>query len=118
MGQLRIKRIYDEARGDDGVRVLVDRLWPRGVAKADARLDEWCKGVAPSPELRKWWNHDPERMDEFAAKYRAELDDEPDAVDELLGLARDHDTVTLLYGAKSAEVNHAVILRDYLEAHA
>lgn len=118
MGQLRIKRIYDEASDDDGVRVLVDRLWPRGVAKADARLDEWCKGVAPSPELRKWWDHDADRMDEFAAKYRAELDEEPDAVDELLGLARENDTVTLLYGAKSPEVNHAVILRDYLEAHA
>lgn len=115
MVQLRIKRIYDEPAASDGVRVLVDRLWPRGVAKATARLDDWCKGVAPSPELRTWWQHDPERFDEFAARYRAELDANPDAVAALLALARGSAVVTLLYGAKDPQVNHAVVLRGYLE---
>lgn len=117
MVQFQIKRIYDDAAKSDGLRVLVDRLWPRGVKKADAHLDEWEKGVAPSPELRKWWDHDPERMDEFADKYRAELDDS-DAVGSVLQLAKGHKKVTLLYAAKDPKVNHARILRDYLAEHA
>lgn len=115
MVQLRIKRIYDEPAAGDGVRVLVDRLWPRGVAKARARLDDWCKAVAPSPELRTRWHHDPGRFEEFAAQYRAELDANPDAVADLLALARRSEVVTLLYGARDPKVNHAVVLRDYLE---
>ena len=116
---LRIKRIYDDVSADDGYRVLVDRLWPRGVAKERARLDAWLKDVAPSPELRTWWNHDPDRLDEFAVRYRAELDTDPQAgsaVAELRDLAAAHPTTTLLYGAKDPRVNHARILADYLAA--
>lgn len=114
----RIKRIYDDASDDDGCRVLVDRLWPRGISRERARLDAWLKDVAPSPALRIWWNHDPERIDEFAARYRAELDTEPNtalAVAELRDLDAHNPAGTiLLYGAKDERVNHARILADYL----
>ena len=114
---IRIKRIYDAVADDDGRRVLVDRLWPRGVTKDHARLDAWLKHVAPSPALRSWWNHDAERLDEFAVRYRAELDGEPAtvrAVAELRELAAAGPT-TLLYGARDPHVNHARILAEYLE---
>ena len=115
---IRIKRVYDDVADDDGCRVLVDRLWPRGVAKERARLDAWLKDVAPSPALRTWWNHDPERLGEFAIRYRAELDGDPAtmrAVTELRELAaQSAGTTTLLYGAKDDRVNHARILADYL----
>ena len=114
----RIKRIYDDAADDDGCRVLVDRLWPRGISRERARLDAWLKEVAPSPALRTWWNHDPDRIDEFAARYRAELDTDPNtalAVAELRELAAHHPIgTTLLYGARDAHVNHARILAEYL----
>lgn len=113
MGELRIKRAYDDADKADGYRVLVDRMWPRGVSKERAALDEHMKGIAPSPDLRTWWNHDPDRMDEFTKRYRAELDDNP-AVEDLQSRVRDHTVVTLIYGAKDPDVNHARILRDYL----
>jgi len=113
MGVVALKRIYDEASPADGVRVLVDRLWPRGVSKEDAKLDVWLKEIAPTPELRRWWNHDAERMDEFTVRYRTELDDNP-AVDELRALVAANATVTLLYGAHDPSVNHARVLRDYL----
>ena len=114
---IRIKRIYDAVADDDGRRVLVDRLWPRGVTKDHARLDAWLKDVAPSPALRSWWNHDPERLDDFAERYRAELDGEPAtvrAVAELRELAATGPT-TLLYGARDPRVNHARILAEYLQ---
>ncbi|WP_104164011.1 DUF488 domain-containing protein [Cryobacterium sp. N22] len=118
----RIKRIYDDASDDDGCRVLVDRLWPRGISRERANLDAWLKDVAPSPALRTWWNHDPDRIDEFAARYRAELDTEPNtalAVAELRDLdTRNPTGTTLLYGAKDERVNHARILADYLAAPA
>ncbi len=110
---VQIKRVYDAAESADGFRVLVDRLWPRGVTKEKAELDAWLKEVAPSPDLRTWWNHDPDRMDEFASRYTAELDDN-EAVDELRDIVADNDTVTLVYGAKDPRVNHARILRDYV----
>ncbi|TFC79628.1 DUF488 domain-containing protein [Cryobacterium cheniae] len=116
---LRIKRVYDDAAVDDGCRILVDRLWPRGVTKERAQLDAWLKEIAPSPDLRTWWNHDPERQDEFAIRYRAELDGNPatmQAVIELREFAAQGGTSTLLYGAKDPEVNHAQILADYLGA--
>jgi len=87
---IRIKRAYEPPAHDDGARILIDRLWPRGVTKERARLDAWLKDLAPSPELRTWWNHDPERLDEFTVRYRAELDGNPAtgrAVAELRGLA-------------------------------
>lgn len=110
---VRIKRIYEPAGDDDGTRVLVDRLWPRGVRKADAAVDHWMKEVAPSPELRKWFGHDPERFEGFAAAYRDELERVPGAVAELLALARAGD-VTLLYGARDPLHNHARVLAEYV----
>lgn len=111
-----IKRVYDPAGEGDGFRVLVDRLWPRGVSKARAALDEWAKDVAPSPELRSEWHHHRERFDEFAARYRAELD-ENEAAAALLELGTAHDRVTLLFGAHDERVNHAVVLQEWLAAH-
>jgi len=114
---VRIKRAYEAASASDGCRVLVDRLWPRGVSKERAALAEWLKDVAPSPTLRTWWNHDPERMDEFALRYRAELDSQAEtqaAVAALRALIADGVT-TLVYGAKDPRVNHARVLAEYLE---
>src|SRR3954462_9452812 len=98
---VRIKRIYDEPADSDGFRVLVDRLWPRGVSKERAALGRWAKEVAPSTELRNWFHAHPDRFDEFAERYRAELGTNP-AVAEMRELARSHDVVTLLYGVRSA----------------
>lgn len=118
---LVIKRVYEPALPTDGYRVLVDRLWPRGVSKARAALDEWAKEVAPSPELRSEWHHHRERFDEFADRYRSELDesalDDQGATRELLGLGETHDRVTLLFGAHDERVNHAVVLLDWLAEH-
>lgn len=117
MGELQVKRVYDPPAPDDGYRVLVDRLWPRGVSRDRAALDAWAKDIAPSPDLRTWWNHDPARLAEFAARYRAELDHNP-AVDALASLRRTHPRLTLLYAAHDPQVNHALVLRDYLLEHA
>ena len=111
---IQTKRIYEEPDPEDGTRVLVDRLWPRGVSKEDAALDRWAKDAAPSDELRNWFDHDPDRWDEFEDRYRDELSDR-DVVDELRELA-DDGTVTLLYAATDREHNNAVVLRDVLES--
>ena len=111
---VRIKRAYEAASSSDGCRVLVDRLWPRGVSKERAELDEWLKDVAPSTELRTWWNHDPARMEEFALRYRAELDSNTGAVKALRALV-DAGVTTLVYGAKDQYVNHARVLAEYLK---
>lgn len=111
--EIRTRRVYDEAADDDGFRVLVDRLWPRGVSKERARADLWLKDVAPSDDLRRWFHHESPRFAEFARRYRAELDDNA-AVEELRDVVRQHDVVTLLYGARDATENQAVVLRDYL----
>lgn len=115
MGQVTIKRVYEVAQKDDGVRILVDRLWPRGVSKEQAALDGWFKDVAPSPALRKWWGHDPDRFQEFATGYRSELDRNP-KVQELLTIVRKSEKTTLVYAAKNPQINHALVLRDYLES--
>lgn len=114
-----IKRIYEEPTNSDGQRVLVDRLWPRGVRKSEAALDDWMKEVAPSAELRTWFAHDPKRFDEFAQRYEAELADDElaDEVEKLLELVHDHDRVTLVYAAKDEHHNHAVILQEYLRRY-
>lgn len=116
-----MKRAYEPAEPDDGTRVLVDRLWPRGVSKSASNLDEWLKDVAPSPALRKAWHADPEGHTEdhfqaFAADYREELKREPakTALQTLGKLARQTDRLTLVYGARNTEINHAVVLRDAL----
>ena len=121
MSDVQIKRIHDQPAATDGCRVLVDRLWPRGVKKDDAHLDAWVKDVAPSPDLRTWWNHDPERLAEFAARYRAELTERPEsvaAVAALAGLIAQNDgagkPTTLLYAAHDPKVNHARILAEFL----
>ena len=113
MSQVDIKRVYEQAADEDGVRILVDRLWPRGVSKERAALSGWLKDVAPSPDLRRWWHHDPDRFEDFARRYRTELDDNP-ALEDLLGIVREHDRTTLVYAAKDPAVNHALILRDYI----
>ena len=106
---LRLKRAYEPAEPDDGVRILVDRLWPRGVSKAKAALDEWVKDVAPSTELRKWFGHDPARWAEFQRRYRAELRGQSETLDRIRGLAR-MQVVTLVYSAHDEEHNDAVVL--------
>lgn len=112
-GTFAIKRIYEPPEDDDGCRVLVDRLWPRGLAKAGAAVDLWLKDVAPSTGLRKEFNHRPERFADFAERYIHELDSNP-AVETLLELAAGHRRVTLLYAARDTEANHARVLLDYV----
>lgn len=113
MGELRIKRIYEAASPDDGARVLVDRIWPRGMRKDAADLAEWARDIAPSPALRRWFNHDPARWQAFQERYRQELDENPAAVDRLRDLLR-RGRVTLLYGARDETHNNAVALAHYL----
>jgi len=114
MSMWRIKRIYEQPDVADGTRVLVDRLWPRGVSKVEAALDLWLKDVAPTPELRKWFNHDPEKFVQFSHRYMDELA-QNSAVATLERLGKESGTVTLLYGAKDPAVNHAVVLCQFLE---
>jgi DNA-3-methyladenine glycosylase len=111
---IRIKRVYDEPQASDGYRVLVDRIWPRGLSKDAARLDEWAKDVAPSTQLRRWFGHVPERYDEFLRRYHAELD-ENDAAVHLRELAAQHEPLTLLYSAHDERHNQAVALLAYLQ---
>ncbi len=114
---IRVKRIYDPPDGKDGARVLVDRLWPRGVRKEAAKLTLWLKDIAPSTDLRKWFGHDPARFAEFSRRYRAELSANKDAVDRLHDLVK-AGPVTLLYAAHDTEHNEARVLADYLKARA
>lgn len=114
--ELRLLRVYDLTPETDGYRVLVDRLWPRGLCKETLRLNCWAKEVSPSPELRRWFGHQEDRFDAFAAAYRAELDNSPKAAafaGELVETLKGQD-VLLLYGAKSPTCNHAIILRGWL----
>ncbi len=113
---IQIKRVYDPPDSADGTRVLVDRLWPRGLRKEKAALFCWLKEIAPSPELRQWFGHDPERYHEFARRYRAELAANKDAVARLEDLAK-QGPVTLLYAAHDEGHNHALVLADYLRSH-
>ena len=112
-GMVRIKRIYDPPAPADGTRVLVDRLWPRGLAKDEARIDEWLKEIAPSDELRKWFGHDPARWEEFRERYRRELEARTEILDRLRALAG-KGTVTLLFAAKDEKHNNAVVLKELL----
>jgi uncharacterized protein YeaO (DUF488 family) len=113
---IQTKRVYEAPARADGRRYLVDRLWPRGVRKEALSLAGWCKAVAPSPALRKWFNHDPARWAEFERRYRAELDAHPENWRELLDLAR-KEKLTLLFGAHDINHNNAVVLKHYLEEH-
>ena len=114
--RVRVRRIYEEPEPDDGARVLVDRLWPRGVSKEKAHLDLWLRDVATSTELRKWYGHDPEKFDGFEERYRAELEDADRAA--ALGQLRDLATsgpVTLLTASKAVDISEAAVLREVLE---
>ena len=111
---LKTKRVYESAAASDGARFLVDRLWPRGIKKEELRLKAWLKDVAPSPELRKWFAHEPARWHEFQKRYRAELKANPDAWKPLLEAAKQGD-VTLLYSARDTEHNSALLLKEFLE---
>jgi uncharacterized protein YeaO (DUF488 family) len=113
--EVRVRRIYENARPDDGARVLVDRLWPRGVSKDRAGLEEWCQEIAPSTGLRTWYDHVPERFEEFARRYRSELEEPERAtlLDRLSKLAR-HQTVTLLTATKEADISAAAVLADVI----
>ena len=119
MKELRIKRIYEAIEEQDGYRVLTDRLWPRGIAKAKAAIDLWEKTVAPSTELREWFGHIPERFPEFTERYLKELEDNSDATKfvELCQKQLEKSNVTLLYGAKDEVHNQAVVLQNFINQH-
>ncbi len=111
---IRFKRAYDEPSADDGYRILVDRLWPRGVSRERAKIDSWCKEIAPSNGLRKWFGHDPERWDAFRERYRKELGEKSD----LIGKIRKKESerlVTLVYAAKDERHNNAVVLKEIID---
>lgn len=112
MHELKIKRIYEKPSFDDGKRILVDRLWPRGVSKTQTHLDDWYKDIAPSPHLREWFNHEADKFKEFSIHYKVELKGN-DFVQKIKQLLK-KDNVTLLYAAKDSKINHAVVLKDYI----
>lgn len=114
---IRLKRAYDAPQKSDGFRILVDRLWPRGVSKERLAADVWAKDLAPSNELRKWFGHDPEKWSEFRKRYREELTQTraSQRIRELLDAAKRSKTITLLYGAKDEQHNEAVVLRSLFE---
>jgi len=111
---IKIRRVYDAEGPDEGYRVLIDRLWPRGISKEKAAWKEWMRDIAPSNELRKWYSHDPVKWDEFRKKYRAELVSKQEELKKLRQLEIKHQTLTLLYSAKEKELNNAVALREFL----
>jgi uncharacterized protein YeaO (DUF488 family) len=111
---IKLKRAYEKPAPEDGFRVLVERLWPRGVTKAEAALDLWLKDIAPSPELRRWFGHDPAKWEEFCRRYWSELAEKPEAV-EFLREKVQEGQVTLVYGAKDEEHNAAAALKKFLE---
>mgnify|MGYP001136446334 CR=1 FL=1 len=111
---VRMKRAYDSPSSDDGYRVLVDRLWPRGISKADAKLDNWLKSIAPSDELRKWFHRDPSRWGEFRRRYLSELKEHREILRPLAQRAN-KERVTLVYSSNDSERNNAVVLKQYLK---
>ena len=113
---LKTKRVYEPAESSDRARFLVDRLWPRGIKKEKLKMEAWLKDVAPSPELRKWFAHDPDKWQEFQRRYRAELKANPDVWEPLLEAAKQGE-VTLLYSARDTEHNSALLLKEFLEEH-
>ena len=111
---IQIKRVYDPPAASDGVRILADRLWPRGLSKASVKLDEWMKAIAPSNELRQWFGHDESKWAEFKKRYFKELDEHSDLIKQLIQKSR-AGKLTLLFAAKDVEHNNAVALKEYLE---
>ena len=115
MAKVLIKRIYEPAEKSDGFRILIDRLWPRGVKKEEAKIDVWLKEIVPSSELRKWFKHDPKKWNAFIKKYKDELQESP-ALQELRGLIEKHKTITLLYAAHDMQHNNALVLKDFISS--
>ncbi len=113
---ITIKRVYQNYEPSDGFRVLIDRLWPRVISKEKAKIDLWLKDIAPSNELRKWFNHEPAKWDEFVKRYHQELDSRPNLIEDLKRLMGQHNTLTLLYSASDEELNNAAALIKYLES--
>jgi uncharacterized protein YeaO (DUF488 family) len=113
-GMIKIKRVYDPVSRGDGKRILVDRLWPRGLRKENAKIDEWLKEIAPSNQLRKWFGHDPAKWPEFRKRYAAELAKNSELLEEL-GIEAGKGIVTLLFAAKDAAHNNAVVLKELIE---
>jgi len=111
---IKLKRVYEPASKEDGFRVLVDRLWPRGVSKGEAKLDLWLKEVGPTTELRKWFGHDPAKWKEFSARYQNELETNP-AFEQLQQFVAEHPSVTLVYGAADTKHTYALVLKNLLE---
>ncbi|REB07267.1 DUF488 family protein [Sporosarcina sp. BI001-red] len=116
---VKIKRIYEEKEKSDGVRILVDRVWPRGVSKEDAHVDEWVKEVGPSKELRQWFDHDTDKYDDFKVKYKKELkknEEQKEALEKLKQLTKEHDKkVTLVFAAKDEKHNQAAVIKEILD---
>lgn len=112
---IKIKRIYEDPMELDGCRILVDRLWPRGMSKERAKIDLWLKEVTPSDKLRKWYLHDPKKWKEFQKKYEIELVEKPDSLDKLKAIEKKQKVVTLLYAAKDKNLTHAIVLRQILQ---
>ncbi len=111
---VKIRRVYDPVSPDDGRKILVDRLWPRGVKKGDARIDEWLKDIAPSNELRKWFSHDPSKWLEFKGRYKEELKNKSELIDKLKREAK-NGKITILFAARDIEHNNAVVLKEIIE---
>lgn len=115
---VNMKRIYEDQAESDGVRVLVDRVWPRGMSKEDAKLDHWIKEVGPTSDLRKWFGHDPDKYDDFKKKYKKELEDgdQQEALQELKDLTKKHDkNITLLFASKEEKYNQVSVLKEILD---
>jgi uncharacterized protein YeaO (DUF488 family) len=114
---IKVKRIYDQPTKEDGFRILVDRLWPRGVSKEKAKINLWLKEIAPSDDLRTWFSHDPKKWQEFKKKYEIELKGKPELIQKIKQAENENETVTLLYSAKDQEHNQAVALNIFLKKH-
>lgn len=114
MPEIKIKRVYQQAEPQDGFRILVDRLWPRGLRKDEAKIDLWLKEIAPNSDLRKWFNHKPEKWLEFCKNYHKQLNSQKDHIQNILKILH-KGTITLLYAAKNEQLNNAVALKEYLE---
>lgn len=114
MNNIKLKRVYDEISDDDGFRILVDRLWPRGVKKSDAGINMWLKDVAPSDNLRKWFKHDRGKWEKFRQLYIEELEDKKNRIEEVIESVND-DTITLVFAAKDRQYNQAVVLKEFIE---
>jgi uncharacterized protein YeaO (DUF488 family) len=112
---IHVRRVYDQRQKDEIRSILVDRLWPRGISKESSRWDEWMKDISPSDELRKWFNHEPEKWNEFRRRYKKELASKKEELKKLKGIEKEHGILTLLYSAKNEELNNAVALKEILD---